>query len=104
MSSTMNDLRRERDERGATAVEYGLMVGLIAIVIIGAVMSFGAAVTDLFFVPAGVFDASVTVGHGAGREHRRHRLGPEGDRSPVAFSAFRVSRTGSAEPLAPERR
>jgi pilus assembly protein Flp/PilA len=43
-------------EDGATAVEYGLMIGLIAIVIFGAVMSFGNAVTDLFVVPADVFD------------------------------------------------
>jgi pilus assembly protein Flp/PilA len=48
---------RQRGDVGATAVEYGLMVGLIAIVIFGAVMSFGTAVTDLFFVPADVFDA-----------------------------------------------
>lgn len=45
----------QRDERGATAVEYGLMVAMIAIVIIGAVTVFGLAVSDLFFVPAGVF-------------------------------------------------
>lgn len=45
----------QRDERGATAVEYGLMVGLIAIVIIGGVSAFGFAVSDLFLVPAGVF-------------------------------------------------
>ncbi|WP_191279227.1 Flp family type IVb pilin [Nocardioides flavus (ex Wang et al. 2016)] len=44
-----------RDERGSTAVEYGLMVGLIAIVIIGGVSAFGLAVSDLFLVPAGVF-------------------------------------------------
>lgn len=44
-----------RDERGATAVEYGLMVALIAIVIIGAVSTFGLAVSDLFLIPAGVF-------------------------------------------------
>ena len=44
-----------RDERGATAVEYGLLVAFIAIVIIGAVTLFGLAVNDLFFVPAGVF-------------------------------------------------
>ena len=30
-----------RDERGATAVEYGLMVALIAVVIIGAVTLLG---------------------------------------------------------------
>ena len=49
---------RRRDESGATAVEYGLMVGLIALVIIGGVTAFGIAVTDLFFIPAGVFDGS----------------------------------------------
>lgn len=36
------------DERGATAVEYGLMVALIAVFIIGAVTLFGVAVNDLF--------------------------------------------------------
>lgn len=45
----------ERDERGATAVEYGLLVAFIAIVIVSAVMLFGLAVSDLFLVPAGVF-------------------------------------------------
>ncbi|GAA1450119.1 hypothetical protein GCM10009641_81850 [Mycobacterium cookii] len=45
----------ERDERGATAVEYGLMVAMIAIVIIAGVTFFGLAVSDLFLIPAGVF-------------------------------------------------
>ena len=36
------------DERGVTAVEYALIVGLIAIVIIGAVTLLGDAVSDLF--------------------------------------------------------
>ena len=45
-----------RNDRGATAVEYGLMVGLIALVIIGAVTVFGVAVSDLFFIPADVFN------------------------------------------------
>ena len=36
-----------RDDRGATAVEYGLMVGLIAVVIVAAVTAFGIAVNDL---------------------------------------------------------
>jgi pilus assembly protein Flp/PilA len=44
-----------RDERGATAVEYGLLVGLIAVVIIAGVAAFGLAVSDLFLIPAGVF-------------------------------------------------
>jgi pilus assembly protein Flp/PilA len=47
---------RMRDDQGATAVEYGLMVGLIAVVIIGAVTVFGLAVGDLFIIPADVFN------------------------------------------------
>ena len=45
-----------RDDRGATAVEYGLMVGLIAVVIVAGVTVFGIAVNGLFFIPAGVFN------------------------------------------------
>ena len=37
-----------RDERGATAVEYGLMVALIAIVIIAAVATLGDNLSTLF--------------------------------------------------------
>jgi pilus assembly protein Flp/PilA len=37
-----------RDDRGATAVEYALMVGLIAVVIVVAVMAFGLSVQGLF--------------------------------------------------------
>jgi pilus assembly protein Flp/PilA len=37
-----------RDDRGATAVEYGLMVGLIAVVIIAAVTLLGSKINDLF--------------------------------------------------------
>jgi len=35
-------------ERGATAVEYALLVGLIAVVIIGAVTALGTQLNDLF--------------------------------------------------------
>jgi pilus assembly protein Flp/PilA len=45
-----------RNDRGATAVEYGLMVALIALVIIGAVTTFGLKVDGLFFIPAGALD------------------------------------------------
>ncbi|WP_112271492.1 Flp family type IVb pilin [Lentzea terrae] len=41
------NLRRE-DDRGATAVEYGLMVGLIAVVIIATVMALGLRLDELF--------------------------------------------------------
>jgi pilus assembly protein Flp/PilA len=40
--------RLERDEKGATAVEYGLMVGLIAVVIIAAVTTLGTDLSALF--------------------------------------------------------
>ena len=40
--------RLKKDEKGATAVEYGLMVGLIAVVIIGAVVLLGEELSDLF--------------------------------------------------------
>jgi pilus assembly protein Flp/PilA len=40
--------RLQREEKGATAVEYGLMVGLIAVVIIGAVVILGNRLNGLF--------------------------------------------------------
>ena len=40
--------RLKRDEKGATAVEYGLMVGLIAVVIIAAVTLLGTELQGLF--------------------------------------------------------
>jgi len=40
--------RLAREEKGATAVEYGLMVGLIAAVIIGVVATLGGQLEGLF--------------------------------------------------------
>ncbi len=40
--------RLKREEKGATAVEYGLMVGLIAVVIIVAVTALGTELNELF--------------------------------------------------------
>ena len=37
-----------KDESGATAIEYGLIVALIAVVIIGAVTSVGTALSGKF--------------------------------------------------------
>ena len=45
---------RETDDRGATAVEYALMVTFIAIAIILGVTAFGISVAKLFTIPAGV--------------------------------------------------
>lgn len=44
----INGVKAKRDERGATAVEYGLMVALIAVVIIGAVTTLGTNLNDKF--------------------------------------------------------
>ena len=43
-----NRLARLQDERGATAVEYGLMVALIAVVIIIAVTALGGNLSAIF--------------------------------------------------------
>ncbi|MCW2642667.1 MAG: Pilus assembly protein [Dactylosporangium sp.] len=44
---------RATREQGATAVEYGLMVALIAVVIIAAVTLLGTQVSDMFTKIAG---------------------------------------------------
>lgn len=41
-------IRLRREEKGATAVEYGIMVALIAVVIIVAVTLLGSTLTELF--------------------------------------------------------
>ena len=40
--------RVRRDEKGATAVEYGLLVGLIAVAIIATLLLLGPELRDLF--------------------------------------------------------
>lgn len=40
--------RLGRDEGGATAIEYGLIVGLIFVVIVGALGAFGATGSGVF--------------------------------------------------------
>ena len=37
-----------RDEQGATAIEYGLIASLIAVVIIGAITTLGTKLTGTF--------------------------------------------------------
>lgn len=41
-------IRLRSDEKGATAVEYGIMVGLIAVVIIVAVSTLGGTLDGFF--------------------------------------------------------
>lgn len=50
-----------RDEKGATAVEYGIMVALIAVVIIVAVSLLGTNLTSLFNSTAGKITPSTTA-------------------------------------------
>ena len=49
---------RPRNDEGATAVEYGLMVGLIAVVIIGAVTLIGSSLSN--DAETGIFDRVAT--------------------------------------------
>lgn len=56
--------RTNRDETGATAVEYGIMVALIAVVIIGVVTLLGGNLTSTFDkvaceVGGGTYEAAV---------------------------------------------
>ena len=48
MTKALVKLQQLRSEKGATAVEYGLMVALIAIVIIVAVALLGDSLSGLF--------------------------------------------------------
>ena len=46
MSSTIKKINSQ--DKGVTAVEYALIIGLIAIVIIGAVTLLGESISDIF--------------------------------------------------------
>lgn len=48
LANAISHRMRSVDDEGATAVEYGLMVALIAVVIIGAVMALGENITGMF--------------------------------------------------------
>ena len=52
-SLAINNRFDARKDRGATAVEYGLLVGLIAVAIISAVILLGEELTGLFNGVAG---------------------------------------------------
>jgi len=48
-----NSLRLVADDRGVTAIEYGLIAALIAVVIIGAVSTVGTSLSSVFSTVAG---------------------------------------------------
>lgn len=45
LSSFETTIAAKRDERGATAVEYALVIGLASLVIVGALAAFGPKLT-----------------------------------------------------------
>ena len=54
MKNVLNQLRAlSQDESGAAAVEYGLLAGLIAVVIVGSVTTLGTTLRDIFADIAG---------------------------------------------------
>lgn len=55
MNKTLNLIS---DERGATALEYGLLAALIASVIVGSVVTLGGVISDAFEFIAGVMQAT----------------------------------------------
>jgi pilus assembly protein Flp/PilA len=57
LQSLLGD-RVNRDDKGATAVEYGLMVALIAGAIIGTVTLLGGALNTLFDTVRGLIAAA----------------------------------------------
>ncbi|HEY8699888.1 MAG TPA: Flp family type IVb pilin [Arthrobacter sp.] len=59
-------VRLQRNEKGATAVEYGIMVALIAVVIIVAVSLLGTTLQDMFVqVQCKIGGGVYTAGAGA---------------------------------------
>ena len=47
-----------RDQSGATAIEYGLLLALIGLFLAGAMGTVGVAVTDLFTTASDAFPSS----------------------------------------------
>jgi pilus assembly protein Flp/PilA len=48
MSATLFQATESREEKGATAVEYGLLVALIAAAIVGVVTTLGGSISGAF--------------------------------------------------------
>ncbi len=59
LQNALFELRRRQEERGATSVEYGLMLGLIAIGCISAFTFFGRANRGAFNRTSNAISAAV---------------------------------------------
>jgi len=55
-------MKLKHDEKGVTALEYGLIAALIAVVIIGAVTTLGNGLSTTFTAVAGHFGTGVAGG------------------------------------------
>ncbi len=53
-----------RDESGVTAIEYGLIAGLLSVVIIAAVTAAGGNLNAIFSVVCNKLNTAVTAGSG----------------------------------------
>jgi pilus assembly protein Flp/PilA len=60
MDNIMNTINRLiNDESGATAIEYGLIAGLVAVAIIAALSALGTSLTSLFTSVSDELDGAV---------------------------------------------
>jgi pilus assembly protein Flp/PilA len=62
MLAYLRKVSRQARDRGASAVEYGLMVAAIAAVIVGVVFGLGTLVRGAFSKTCGAISASANVG------------------------------------------
>lgn len=58
MMKLLKKLRR--NEKGATAIEYGLIAALVSVAAIGAMTAVGGSVTGVFNTVSGELDSSVS--------------------------------------------
>jgi pilus assembly protein Flp/PilA len=64
MLAYLRKVMRRAEDRGASAVEYGLMVAAIAAVIVGIVFALGSTVRDKFQQTSDCIVAGATAGTG----------------------------------------
>ena len=55
-----------RDESGATAIEYGLIAGLVSVAAIAALTQLGGSLVDIFTVVSTSLDTAATSAQAAG--------------------------------------
>lgn len=55
-----------RDETGATAIEYGLIAGLVSVAAIGALSAMGGSLQTIFGVVKTQLDSAAASANGAG--------------------------------------